>query len=442
MDINSSYIDPNDPLLQQPSLATGQFKSSGWDPFGVNGDAKNNLQTGQTSSKVFKRSSNLKKQKKGDKKNKALELAERGYKRHMAQLEADKKRDRNLRMARHVYRRMESRERLSTRQRERLALQHYCSQPLLYVMDPEAELKVTKPISIGQALESRSGVYSRRNNSRRVHQATIDTMRKADLRAANAILARFVNDEEYEKAEDNARRYKKSLTRGELSMKAQRTRELEERLGTPFAKSRLRQTRKLNSLRMSRSQTAAPLGNKSRAQMIAMSNNNNNNNNPEGNGGYSSPLRNPRQLQPPSTAPTQLGYNNNNRKNSGSPYITSSQSEAILPSMMQANNMGPRAQTVDGNMFGSMNESTLNLTRQSPSSATSHRRRRDPQDELPVWQRKPVAHHALPERSGSWQLRRLITSTEGRWGKKKHRRGFATKMIYPTEVAGLNTLFS
>ena len=133
-------------------------------------------------------------QKKGDKKNKALELAERGYKRHMAQLEADKKRDRNLRMARHVYRRMESRERLSTRQRERLALQHYCSQPLLYVMDPEAELKVTKPISIGQALESRSGVYSRRNNSRRVHQATIDTMRKADLRAANAILARFVND--------------------------------------------------------------------------------------------------------------------------------------------------------------------------------------------------------------------------------------------------------
>ena len=37
MDINSSYIDPNDPLLQQPSLATGQFKSSGWDPFGVNG---------------------------------------------------------------------------------------------------------------------------------------------------------------------------------------------------------------------------------------------------------------------------------------------------------------------------------------------------------------------------------------------------------------------
>ena len=74
MDINSSYIDPNDPLLQQPSLATGQFKSSGWDPFGVNGDAKNNLHSGQTSSKVFKRSSNLKKQKKGDKKNKSSKI--------------------------------------------------------------------------------------------------------------------------------------------------------------------------------------------------------------------------------------------------------------------------------------------------------------------------------------------------------------------------------
>ena len=46
MDIDLSYIDPNDPLLlgqQQPSLATGQFKSSGWDPFGVNG-SKNILQ--------------------------------------------------------------------------------------------------------------------------------------------------------------------------------------------------------------------------------------------------------------------------------------------------------------------------------------------------------------------------------------------------------------
>ena len=56
MDIDLSYIDPNDPLLlgqQQPSLATGQFKSSGWDPFGVNG-SKNILQNSkQTNSKVL-----------------------------------------------------------------------------------------------------------------------------------------------------------------------------------------------------------------------------------------------------------------------------------------------------------------------------------------------------------------------------------------------------
>ena len=106
-----------------------------------------------------------------------------------------------------------------TRQRERLSLQQYCSQPLLYMMDPAVELKVTKPISIGQALESRSGSYSQRNNARRVHPATLDTMRKADLRAANAILSRFVNDEDHDKLEKARRRYKKSLTRGELSMK-------------------------------------------------------------------------------------------------------------------------------------------------------------------------------------------------------------------------------
>jgi hypothetical protein len=438
MDIGLSYIDPNDPLLlgqQQPSLATGQFKSSGWDPFGVNG-SKNSLQNSkQTKSKVLRRSSNLKKSKKGDKKNKALELAERGYKRHMAQLEADKRRDRNLRMARHVYRRMESRERLSTRQRERLALQHYCSQPLLYVMDPEAELKVTKPISIGQALESRSGYYSRRNNSRRMHQATLDTMRKADLRAANAILSRFVNDEQHERMEEATRRYKKSLTRGELSMKAKRTRELEERLGTPFAKTRLRQTRKLNSLKHSRSQTAAPMGAYNRAQIVSMPSNNSMNKTEQLG---LSPMQQQRQLQPPSTAPTQLG--------GGYPLerslITSSQSEALLPSMMEmGSSIDARAQTVDGNMFASTNESSLNLTRPSPTTSHGHRRR-DPQSDLPVWQRKPIAHHALPERSGSWQLRRLINSTEGRWSKNKLNRGFATKMIYPTEVAGLNTLFS
>ena len=270
---NSSYLDPNESLLNasglldqpQPSLATGNFKSSGWDPFGANGDAS------VIGSTAIRRSSDLKKKKRGDKKNKAIALAERGYKRHMAQLEADKKRDRNLRMARHVYRRMESRERLMTRQRERLSLQQYCSQPLLYIMDPAVELKVTKPISIGQALESRSGSYSQRNNARRVHPATLDTMRKADLRAANAILSRFVNDEDHDKLEKARRRYKKSLKRGELSMKAQRTRELEERLGTPFAKSRLRRTRKLNkSLDAKRCQTAAPLGSNTRAQMLSM----------------------------------------------------------------------------------------------------------------------------------------------------------------------------
>ena len=85
-------------------------------------------------------------------------------------------------------------------------------------MDPAVELKVTKPISIGQALESRSGSYSQRNNVRRVHPATLDTMRKADLRAANEILSRFVNDEEHEKLEKARRRYKKSLKRGESSV--------------------------------------------------------------------------------------------------------------------------------------------------------------------------------------------------------------------------------
>ena len=440
---NSSYLDPNESLLNasglldqpQPSLATGNFKSSGWDPFGANGDASVIVST------AIKRSSDLKKKKRGDKKNKAIALAERGYKRHMAQLEADKKRDRNLRMARHVYRRMESRERLMTRQRERLSLQQYCSQPLLYIMDPAVELKVTKPISIGQALESRSGSYSQRNNARRVHPATLDTMRKADLRAANEILSRFVSDEEHDKLEKARRRYKKSLKRGELSMKAQRTRELEERLGTPFAKSRLRRTRKLNkSLDAKRCQTAAPLGSNTRAQMLSMQASDNHS---KSMGPLKQATETPlqrRQQKPPSTAPSHLLNPQTN-----APMVTS-KSEAALHGSQSFDKSQMGAVSASGSMYttmegASMKDSLASLGHTGTSMSHS-RHRHDPQAHLPVWQRTPIAHHELPERSGSWQLRRLIESTEGRWSKKKARRGFATKMIYPTEVAGLNTLFS
>ena len=69
---NSSYLDPNESLLNasglldqpQPSLATGNFKSSGWDPFGANGDAS------VIGSTAIRRSSDLKKKKEETKRTK------------------------------------------------------------------------------------------------------------------------------------------------------------------------------------------------------------------------------------------------------------------------------------------------------------------------------------------------------------------------------------
>ena len=77
-----------DSLGRQPSLTKG-FKSTGWDPFNNDGAVHS----------VTKMKKGKKGHKKSSKKMKAIELAKRGYERHMRQLEADKRRDRNLRMA-------------------------------------------------------------------------------------------------------------------------------------------------------------------------------------------------------------------------------------------------------------------------------------------------------------------------------------------------------
>ena len=126
--------------------------------------------------------------------------------------------------------------------------------------------------------------------------------------------------------------------------------------------------------------------------------------------------------------------------------MVTSKSEATLHGNQSFDKSQMGAVSASGSMYttmegASMKDSLASLGHTGTSMSHS-RHRHDPQAHLPVWQRTPIAHHELPERSGSWQLRRLIESTEGRWSKKKARRGFATKMIYPTEVAGLNTLFS
>ena len=148
-----------------------------------------------------------------------------------------------------------------------------------------------------------------------------------------------------------------------------------------------------------------------------------------------------RQRKPPSTAPSHVLHPQTN-----APLVTS-KSEVTLHGNQSFDKNQMSAATSSGSIYAatmedaSMKDSLASIGHTStPMSHSRHRH--DPQAHLPVWQRTPIAHHELPERSGSWQLRRLIDSTEGRWSKKKARRGFATKMIYPTEVAGLNTLFS
>eukprot|EP00945_MAST-04E_sp_MAST-4E-sp1_P007105 g7105.t1 len=395
-----------DSLGRQPSLAKG-FKSTGWDPFNNDGAVHS----------VTKMKKGKKGRKKSSKKMKAIELAKRGYERHMRQLEADKRRDRNLRMARSVYRRMESRERLATRQKERLALQQYCSQPLLYVMDPGVELKVTQPIPIGRAIQSRAGAPRLARTKPQIHPATLESMRAADMRAASKILERFEADDEHERVEAARRRYKKSLKRGELTMKAEQRNALEERLGTPFAKTRLR---KLRRSRMLASASSPSLGGTANAESLKP-------------GGST--------MMPPSSAPSGPQHHRMvaQRGRQGAKSMGGLR-DGTNDSGLGDNRM-VRAQTAQGNLYGQGSPGMIvsNTVSSVTGSAMSTHGHHGAQDKLPVWKRQPVAHHELPERSGSFQIRKLLSNVKSR--KKRKKRGFAVKRIYPTEVAGLDTLF-
>ena len=388
---DSSFLLASQPSLAKGAPAGSPFKSSGWSPFvDESVAAKNSI------IKVGRK----KKQSKG---NAAIELAKRGYERHMRQLEADQRRDKNIRMARSVYRRLESQERLATRQRERLSLQQYCSQPLLYVMDPGVELRISKPMQVGRAIQSRSG-HLIRAREERVHPRTLEKMKRADMRAASIILNRFEAEEHMERVEQAERTYKKSLKRGELEEKAAKIRRLEERLGTPFAKARLRRIRT-----MKRSQA-----NKTTNESI------------QSPGATRGLIRG-------STAP--LG-SRNQESISVSP---EQQHQQSMPQMSRDHQRKTlfRAQTVQGNLsYSNLTEGSKSFRPSTSFASTAVDK------ELPVWKRPAVAHHHLPDRSGAYQLRKLLSRAKGGEGAPEARpKGFATKRIYPTEVAGLSTLF-
>ena len=154
---------------------------------------------------------------------------------HLQEVDRLESYDKRRRMMNNLSKREEARWRLTNRKRERIAIQSYCSQPILHIPDPNVQLNVTQPMTVGQVLRSK---YQKTHPPPSYNVKVYRKLKKhADLRALKMILSRFDASEKHDDHVSTIKDYTRGLSRGDLKVSAMKRSELETRLGTPFALS-------------------------------------------------------------------------------------------------------------------------------------------------------------------------------------------------------------
>ena len=325
--------------------------------------------------------------------------------------------DKHQRMMLHLQHREASRWRLANRKRERIAVQEYCSQPVLHIPDEDITLNVSDPMSIGQVLREK---YKKTHPEPSYNVKVYRRLKKrADLRALDMILTRFNRSEQHEERVSTIKDYTRGLSRGSLRVSAMKRSELETRLGTPFALS--------GRSIYAKPGTATGFGGGSGQRRGGAR---------RGRGRGSTAPAGGHEFGP-GAFDIPAGVAKPSGGTAGGGLISASASEALgfspAPlSKRQIPGTAPAKQS----------------RRHRPETGTHQRQQQQPVPRLlddghgsgfgpkPIWERVPHANWKPPSHYLN-SLQREATKKS----KTRQRGGFPNKYIYPTEVSGLDTLF-
>ena len=322
--------------------------------------------------------------------------------------------DKQRRMMNTLERREATRWRLASRKKERIAMQSYCSQPLLHIPDPNVQLHVSEPMSVGQVLRSK---YHKTHPPPSYNVKVYRNLKKhADLRALKMILRRFDSSEKHDDHIATVKDYTRSLSRGNLRVSAMKRTELETRLGTPFALSGTSIYSKpgVGSRRSMRSSTA---GSRLRRGKRGGSGGGG------GGGGSSSSGRSSFGL---GAFDTPAGVAKPGE-------MLSMQAISPETEMQGTTATAASSENIHHHHYG---ENTMNST-MSAASNTAAIPGGSAILPKPIWQRDPHEHWKPP----SHYLRTLERTAMAKKKKYMRTRGFPNKYLYPIEVSGLDTLF-
>jgi len=317
--------------------------------------------------------------------------------------------DKHRAMMTMLAKREESRWRLANRKRERIAIQEYCSQPVLHIPDPSIELNISEPMTVGEVLRAKyhkthpKPSYNARLNNR--------LNKRADVRALRMILNRFDQSEQHEDHVNAIKDFSRNMSRGNLRVAAMKRSELETRLGTPFAMSGTSMYTKPGTGSINaRSSTASSPGKRGRRG----SNNKTNVRRAVSAGAFGiGAFDTPAGVAQP---------NNNMLSMPVLRPVTSETTASMRPETGGHESLGMGA---GAGAFGSLDGGGSEIP---PSEKGGGRK--------PIWQQDPHEHWKPP----SYHLRYLERAATSP-GQKRARGGFPNKYLYPIEISGLNTLF-
>jgi hypothetical protein len=320
---------------------------------------------------------------------------------HLKEVNRLESQDKHQKMMNRLAKREESRWRLANRKRERIAIQEYCSQPVLHIPDPTVEMNVSEPLTVGQVLRSKyHKTHPKPSYNVRLHRKL---QKSADVRALRMIINRFDRSEQHEEHVAAIKNYTRNMSRGNLRVAAMKRSELETRLGTPFALSgvsifakpstadgsirRSRRRGRGDGVRLSASAGAFGVGAFDTPSGVAKPGNNFNM--------LSMPVLHP--IVHPSDEP---------------------QTDSAMQQQPQQSQQQPLEQPKHLSPAINSGGSEISI---GPK---------------PIWQRDPHEHWKPPSHHLRY-LERAATSP----GHKRARGGFPNKYLYPIEISGLNTLF-
>ena len=323
---------------------------------------------------------------------------------HSRDVKREQSYDKHCRMMNNLEKREQARWRLASRKKERVAIQEYCSQPVLHIPDPNVDLNISEPMTVGQVLRSKyEKTHPPPSYNVKVYN---DLKKKADLRALQMILHRFDRSEKHEDHVATVKDYTRSMSRGSLRVAAMKRSELETRLGTPFA---------LSGTSIYAKPSTSPAGKRrrrrggsrsggSRSEGLARAQTTSGGSRTFGRGAFDIPsgvAKPGEMLSMPSLSMPAL----------------SPETE------MRGGGDGSGGGSGGGGGGGSSGHSAFEEGGSVPFAK-------------PIWQRDPHEHWKPP----SHYLRTLEKSAISK-KKKRMRGGFPNKYIYPSEIQGLDTLF-